>query len=231
MLQGLARADLLRTNPTTGASEPVDSITAAEVGVWVNAELSALWDVLINAHEDYCIKREFIDVVAGIEDYSMPSDFYKLRKVFPICSGQRSARLRKFDLNRLGEADSLASILTSPIEQTKYRLTGNRMFLHPTPTNAAQLELWYIPQFDPLLNLDDEVDFHFPTGWEQYVVEGVAANALEKEDLDATPFRTRQKEILARILIMAEDRDVGEPHQMQDVEGYLNDFDYYYRGY
>jgi hypothetical protein len=222
MLQGLSRADLLRVNATTGDLEPVDSITEGETGAWVNAELAALWDVLVSTYEDYAIKREKINVVAGIEDYSMPSDFYKFRKVFPIQSGRRCAHLRKFDLNKLGEADSLSAILTSPIEETRYRITGNRLFLHPVPTAAAELELWYVQQFDVIYNLDDAVDFRFPTGWEQYVVEGVAANALEKEDLDSTPFRTRQEKILGRIIVMAEDRDVGEPHLMQDTEGYLD---------
>ena len=215
MLAALGRADLLRTNPTTGESEPVDSMSLAEVGIWVNEVSAALWDVLISTHEDYCIKRAKIDVVAGIEDYSMPDDFYKFRKVFPIQSGRRCAALRKFNLSKLGEADSLSAILTSPIEETQYRITGNRLFLHPIPTNVAELELWYVQQFDPLINLDDEIDFRFPSGWELYVIDGVAAMCLEKEDIDASHLRASQDKALQRILIMAEDRDVGEPHQMQ----------------
>ena len=94
------------------------------------------------------------------------------------------------------------------------------------PSNAGQLELWYVPQFDPLINLDDVIDFRFPFGWEQYVVEGIAARLLEKEESDASAHRARQKEILQRILVMAEDRDVGQPHQMQDTEGYIDDWGY-----
>lgn len=218
----LGKADLLRTNAVTGLVEPVDSMDLTDVGLWINLELATLWDILINSSEDYCIKHHTINVVAGIENYSLPDDFYKFRKVFPVSSGIRSPALRKFHLKDLGQADSLAALLTSPIDETRYRITGNRLWLHPEPTNAAELELWYVPQFDILVNVDDLIDFRFPVGWEQYVIEGVAAAALEKENLDSAPFRANQQKALQRILVMVEDRDVGEPHQMQDTEGYLD---------
>ena len=187
----------------------------------LNMELAALWDVLINTYEDYCIRRKTINVLANIEDYSMPSDFYKFRKVFPVISGRRATALKKFNLEDLGEADSLSAILTSPIEETKYKINGNRLWLHPIPTNAAELELWYVPQYTPIENNDDVVDWRYPLGWEDYAIEGLAARWLEKEESDASAQRTRQKEILQRILVMAEDRDVGQPFEMIDAEGML----------
>ena len=220
----LGKADLLRTNPTTGDPEPVDSMDLTEVGIWINEAMAVLWDVLINTYEDYCIKHHTVNVTANTENYALPDDFYKFRKVFPIQSGKRCAVMRKFDLNDLGQADSLSAILTSPIEETRYKITGNRLWLHPEPTNVAELELWYVPQFDPLVNLDDLVDFRFPSGWESYVIDSVAAMALEKEDIDASHLRATQEKALGRILVMAEDRDVGEPHVMQDTEGYLNGY-------
>jgi hypothetical protein len=187
---------------------------------YINFEMAALWDLLIASHEDYLVYRRMIDVVADQEDYLLPEDFYKFRKVFPIVSGRRHYPLKKFDLNELGEADSLSAILTSPIEDTKYSIRGQRLWLHPIPSSAAQLELWYVPQFHYLRNNNDLVPSIFPNGWEEFVVEGVAARLLEKEESDASAQRARQKEVLQRIMILAEDRDVGEPHQMQDVEGY-----------
>ncbi len=218
MMLSLDRADLLRADPVTGNPAAVDSVHMNAVASHVNAELAALWDALIGTYEDYCIKHLQVEVKAGVENYSLPSDFYKFRKVFPIQSGRRCVALRKFDLRDLGEADSLSAIFTSRIEETRYKVNGNRLWLHPIPTNAAELEMWYVPQFDPIVNFDDRIDFRFPFGWEQYVTEGVAARMLEKEESDASAQRTRQKEVLQRILIMAEDRDVGEPFQMIDAE-------------
>ena len=222
----LERADKLAADPTSGDPVPTADVVSNALTYYINAELAVLWDVLVNTYEDYCIRHKAIVVVPDIQEYSMPSDFYKFRKVFPIQNGKRYAPLRKFDLRELGEADTFAAILARPVEYARYRLSGNRLLLHPMPSNAGELELWYVPQFDPILNLNDRVDFRFPAGWEQYAIEGVAARLLEKEESDASAQRARQKEILQRILIMAEDRDVGEPHSMQDTENYLNDWGY-----
>jgi hypothetical protein len=100
-----------------------------------------------------------------------------------------------------------------------------RLWLHPIPTNAATLELWYVPQFKGLENLADLMPVQFPNGWEEYVIEGVAARMLEKEESDASAQRHRQQQVLKRIMTLAEDRDVGEPHQMQDSEGYNTSWD------
>ncbi|MBW2560706.1 MAG: hypothetical protein JRE40_07620 [Deltaproteobacteria bacterium] len=222
VILALERADKLAADPATGDPIPTADIVPNALIYYVNAELSTLWDVLISTYEDYCIKRKAIAVVPDIQEYSMPTDFYKFRKVFPILNSRRHAPLRKFNLRELGEADSFAAILARPIEYTRYRLSGNRLMLHPIPTNTAELELWYVPQYDPILNLQDKIDFRFPAGWEEYAIEGVAARLLEREESDASAQRARQKEILQRILVMAEDRDVGEPHGMQDTENYLD---------
>ena len=221
-----SRADMVRTDPASGLIELVESVEPSGLLLAVNHELAVLWDVMISTYEDYCIKHKIIEVVANTQEYSMPSDFYKFRKIFPIQNGRRYAPLRKFDLRELGEADTFAAILARPIEYARYSVKGNRLWLHPMPSNAGQLELWYVPQFDPIINLNDKIDFRFPFGWDQYVIEGVAAMLLEREESDGSAQRSRQKEILQRILIMAEDRDVGQPHQMQDTEGYIDDWGY-----
>jgi hypothetical protein len=216
------RADMLKDDGT-GNAELSDFVPEVLVLTHVNLELAALWAVLIKTHEDYLVYRRFIDIKANQENYVLPEDFYKFRKVFPIVNGKRGRALKRFDLKDLGAADSSAPLMTSPVEDTRYKVTGSRLWLHPTPTTDVTegLELWYVPQFHMLRNAGDLVPNVFPNGWEEYVIEGVAARMLEKEESDASAQRARQKEILQRILIMAEDRDVGEPFQMQDTEGYL----------
>jgi hypothetical protein len=218
------RADMLVDDGTGNLALANFTGGALNVANYIYLELAALWDALIASHEDYVVYRRFIDIVAGQEDYPLPEDFYKFRKVFPIVSGKRCRPLRKFNLEKLGDADSLAAIYTSEIEDARYKVIGSRLWIHPVPTNSVTrgLELWYVPQFHGLRNQRDLIPHQFPNGWEDYVTEGAAARLLEKEESDSTPQRTRQREILQRILVMVEDRDVGEPHQMQDTEGFLD---------
>ena len=207
-----SRADMLVDN--AGNTEISAFIDAGAAAVAVNSHLAALWDAIILAYEDYCVRRIKVDVKADFENYPLPEDFYKFRKVFPIVNGKRGKPLRKFDLQDLGQEGSLDTLITSSIEDTRYKVNGFRLWLHPMPTGPAQLELWYVPQFDPIVTFEEPIDIRFPMGWEEYVIAGVAAEMLEKEESDSTALRNAQRAALERILIMAEDRDVGEPFQI-----------------
>lgn len=213
------RADMLVVDPTSGDTLVSDFANPVGLLYFFNYELAAIWDAMIASYEDWCIQHHPVGIVAGIENYSMPTDFYKLRKVFPLISGRRGTALKRFDLQDLGEADSTAALITSPLEDSRYKLTGNRLWIHPMPTAAGTLEAWYVPTFRPVENIKDTIDFRMPFGWEDYVIEGLAARMLEKEESDSSHCRREQQRILQRILTMSEDRDVGEPHKMIDTEG------------
>ncbi len=219
------KADMLEI--VSGSPAVSGFITDPAVLSWVNAELAALWDQMVLSGEDYAVKKEVLHLQPNIEEYPLPKDFYKFRKVFPLENGERGLALKKFNINQLGRDVSTAYIQAIRIHETKYRVSGNRIMFHPRPSSAAQVELWYYPMFSPLEQDQEEINQVFPFGWEDYVTEGVAARMLEKEESDSTPCLQRQQQVLVRILQLIEDRDVGEPHSMQDTEGLLSDFDFY----
>jgi len=212
------RADMLKY--VGAVADLSDFLNEGAFTYAVNAELAALWDYLITSYEDYAVKRWLFTTSATQDQYNLPADFYKLRKVFPVLPNGRSYPLRKFDLEEMGAETAEVLIVGTESRQLRYRVMGNRLYFWPVPTNAAEMEVWYIPQYQPITNDEDLIDFRYPNGWEDYVVEGVAARALEKEESDSTPYRQRQREVLQRILASVQDRDVGEPAGMIDAEGY-----------
>ena len=185
----------------------------------VNHELASLWDHLVNAHEDYVIRKEIINVIADQYEYALPKDFYKARKIFPLVNGQRESALRKFNLDEVDSVDNIA-IQGNEINYLKYKVMGYRLHFDPVPSANAEVELWYIPQFKELVNDNDLINFVFPNGWEDYVVNGIAAKAAEKEESFqmAQVCVAAQQRTLQRILQTVQDRDEGEPAGMIDAE-------------
>lgn len=212
------RADMLKY--TLGVADLSDFLNEAMFTYAVNHELAALWDHLVTSYEDYAIKKDFVDLKANQEEYNLPADFYKIRKVFPVLSNGRSWALKRFDMEEIGSETSAILIIGTEVRQLRYRVMGNRLYFHPEPSGPATVEVWYVPQYQPIENDEDLIDFRFPNGWEDFVVEGVAARALEKEESESSHCRSRQREILQRILASVQDRDVGEPSGMIDTEGY-----------
>ncbi|MHA2064274.1 MAG: phage adaptor protein [Candidatus Thorarchaeota archaeon] len=212
------RADMLKY--VAGVPDLSDFLEPGMFTYAVNHELASLWDHLITSYEEYAIKKHYIEIQANQEEYNLPADFYKIRAVYPVLPNGRSWKLRRFTMDDIGSETSVAVIVSTEVRSLRYRVMGNRLYFWPQPSAPATMEVWYIPQYQPLENNDDLIDFRYPNGWEDFVIEGVAARALEKEESDSTHCRTRQREILQRILASVQDRDVGEPVEMIDQEGY-----------
>jgi len=220
------RADMLADD--AGTAIPTPFINEGSLLYFVNVELASLWDHLIMSNEEYASKRYKFSVIQNVEEYVMPDDFYKLRKVFPIDSyGNRGNAMKKFQLDELGRDDLYNIIHTSGLCDARYRLMGKRLFIYPIPTASSiytNIEVWYYHDYPHIENYKDLLPHHYPAGWEDYVVEGIAARLKEKVDEDSSPFKARQKEVLTRILSIVQERDYSEPHQMiHDDSG-----EYYY---
>jgi len=215
MFLAAERADML-TYDAVGDLVLDDFILESSMLYFVNEELAALWDHLIASYEDYHVKRENLKIIANTDNYSLPKDFYKSRKLFPIVNGKREKALKKFNMRDLGYDEAYAYLTTYRVDDLSYRILGNRVWFMPIPSSNGDVELWYVPQYDPIENLQDKIHFSFPTGWEDYVIEGIAARLLEKEESDPSGCLRRQQMVLARILQTMEDRDIGEPHRMID---------------
>jgi hypothetical protein len=212
------RVDMLVDN--AGVAEVSAFVNEGGLLYAVNVDLAALWDRLVLSNQDYCIKRHMIAIVANVEDYVLPDDYYKMRKVFPLdSSGNRGNAMRKFNLDELGREDVYNILPTAGLFETKYRVMGKRLFIYPVPTAATTfptIEIWYYHDYPHVANVKDLIPHHYPAGWEDYVVEGIAARLKEKVDEDSTPYLRRQKNALSRIMEVVQDRDHAEPAQMLD---------------
>jgi hypothetical protein len=211
------RADMLVDN--AGTLELTAFVEENAMLYNVNVELAALWDHLILSNEDWALKKYVVKLEANKEDYLLPKDFYKFRKIFPLdSSGNRGKPMRRFDMERLGKEDIYNIPVVSGTFDRKYRVMGMRIYFDPVPLAAEDAELWYYQDYPHVENDLDLVPVHYPKGWEDYVVEGCAARLMEKIESDSSPMRSRQKEVLARIISVIQDRDLDEPHQMIDME-------------
>lgn len=79
---------------------------------------------------------------------------------------------------------------------------------------------------DPVIYGSVETRLDFYSGWDEYVICATAIDALTKEESDITAVMGQLERVRARILAVAELRDVGEPVTVTDVGTYYSDFAY-----
>ncbi len=160
---------------------------------YVNSGLSELHDILVNSYEDYLRKKQTITIVAGTEEYGLPSDFLKAMKLYWLSNGRRF----NIDQYHLREVSG-------------YRAS---------PIQAGTVEMWYIPQFTPLQDDSETISPVFPVGWEDFAALNAAIRLSIREESDPSPLIQEREIQRQRILESAEPRDSGESGAVGDYYG------------
>tara|TARA_R100001530_G_scaffold7148_3_gene7983 strand:+ start:1823 stop:2521 length:699 start_codon:yes stop_codon:yes gene_type:complete len=178
---------------------------ADRVDDYINSAASEMYDILVNAYEDYFLTTNTITLVSGTEDYALPSDFYKAKRVYYVSGGRRFA-IDRFNL------DDLSGAKTGPL-------------------STGSAELWYVPEmtFMDTAGPTDTVGEIIPpmvNGWADFLAISAAIKLLIREESDPSALM-REKEVLKqRMISMAEPRDAGLPDTIQDTSRRWADIGY-----
>lgn len=149
---------------------------------YANRWIAKLFDLLIQASPDYVSAETTVSVVAGQRLYQLPGDFRTLQAVLV----QDGRRVRKL-----------------------FPMRGDERGYSETPTLSATLIVEYIPT-PPRLQLDSDT-YDFVSGWEQFVIAGMARDALAKEESDTSVVEMIMQTEAARIQSTSSNRDRGQP--------------------
>lgn len=172
----------------TGSSFPV----TARLTDYINAGYAELYEILVTAYgADYVRSTQSVSLVPGTEAYSLPTDFYKMLRVFEV-SGSKRWAVERFN----------------PAQLDGYRNTG--------PAASGTLELWYAPHVTKLSGASDVVHVSVCTGWEDFIALHAAIRLLEREQNDPTALMAERDRIRQRIIDNAGPRDLGIPDEIED---------------
>lgn len=171
----------------------------------INASLSELYDLLIDADEARYLVESPITVVAGTADYAMPATFYLLVGVDVADSSMKSG-YRPLERYAFRERH-LYQYTASTKADTRYEVRGDKLRLYPTPTWAGTIQVAFIPACTTLVADGDTFDG--VNGWEEWLVTDVLIkhNILRREVVEYLERRQAREE--ARILKRRIDRARG----------------------
>ena len=192
-----------------------DFVKNDELIDYINDSLSELWDILVASCQDYFIHRHKFNLVVDQESYPLPSDFYKLTKVFYVDTNGRN-KMNKVNLDKLDYFSNTATSTTSEDSDAMYFISGNKFWITPPPATADVIELWYVPQATKLMSDSDEVDISIVNGWDKYITASVLAIIKAKEESDPTFWLMEKERQERRIVRMATNRDQSESESVSD---------------
>lgn len=147
--------------------------------------LSQLYELVVSRWKDYYIAPpSYLSLLPNTQSYPLPLDFRAMSQVYLVfgaypnsaslnqtTANQRKQPLRRFNWNQYQAYASIGSGVNPGQWPQMYRIVGRNILFTPvtniTYTNA--IELWYTPQYEPPINVNDTIDPVLPNGWERWV--------------------------------------------------------------
>ena len=180
------RARALDYADMTGSNFPVE----ARVDDYINSAASEMYDILVNAYEDYFLATQSITLVPGTEDYALPSDFYKAKRVY-YTTGSRRFSIHPFNLEEVDGARN--SALSAGTAELWYVPEMSLMKPSTVITGATQANPCVITSANHGLDTGDSVTISGVVGMTElnggvYTITKVSDNTFSLNDVDSSAF-------------------------------------------
>ena len=229
----------LRTQTRSLLGEPTATDwTNAELNLLINTYYHKVHSAVVNVFEDYApLSTSNMTTVANQQEYSLPSDLLKLRRVeinYDV-SNANSAPLRAFPMpmdsvrRDLGNTNLGVTILRNPF----YFLRGSVVGFVPVPTRAGTdaIKVWYNPVLTDLSADTDTINIPYPDNYWMLIVYGATADALrfeQQESQEALQLEAKFERGIQQMQEELEDRVADETKFVTDTRGESLDFELNY---
>lgn len=210
-------------NLQTRARERADMVNSqfisdAELNTYINMGMLELYDMLVQANEDYFTTSTNLTISAGSNTAALPATFYKLRGLdFSLNGSYVNVPLFNFqDRNRASSRNIWSNLLG---DGRRYRVFADNIMIQDIDNAAGSYRAWYIPSLSYLVNTSDTLPASLSKfGWDEYIVLFAAERMLSKEESDTAEVRAQRGELANRITAMSTDRQVDQSEQIADVQ-------------
>lgn len=202
----------------------------------INQSSNRLYDLLITKFGDkYFLAPPLQFQTNGTANYLLPdgalySNAPALYKLAGVDVGINASNNEWFTLPKFNWIDRNrdSTLQLAGTVQSIYGLAycdfGNTLFFIPLPTNAQEIQLWYIPVLTQMLQDTDMMPFSI-SGWSELVIVDAAIKALVKEESydQAKALGEERDALIERIETTAANRDVGQPNTVSNTRARAGD--------
>lgn len=219
----MAAGDLTLLQLKTLARQEADQVNSlfvsdAELTSYINQSYFELYDLMVQKYgDDYFVGLPYVFTPNGTDDrYALPADFYKAIGVDLNLgnAGDSWITIHRFNMSDRNRFAVPNFQNFYGVTNLRYRLSGDTIWLTPTPTSGQQMRIWYVPRMVELV-ADGDVAKGV-SGWLEYVVVDAAMKMMAKEESDVSVLMARKQMLIQRIESAAENRDAGQPMVVAD---------------
>lgn len=161
--------------------------TPVQVKSWLNNAQYEVQKLLLQAGENYYLKRVQTTLVIGQNDYVLPDGFLKLHRLEIVTSGlppnENTTPMAPITVN---QQDLVPGMQGTP---QFYYLKKNRITLLPAPDSNLTLRLWYSPIVTQMV-LDSDTP-NCPEQYHEYIAVLATWDGLLKDGRETRPMKDK----------------------------------------
>ena len=183
-------------------------IDTDEANALINEGAQHLYNWLISTGENYVWREYQGQLSPSVTDFLLPNDFFKALNVFVVSQGQYRP------IPRL-----MLSEWAGSFGRFGYMIIDNYIrFSQPVSSPSTTISLWYVPQYQDLINDTDTFNFQYIPGHVEFIVNQAVIAARLKEESDTSALERRQAQIIQLIETDMANRDMGKHQHVVDAE-------------
>jgi hypothetical protein len=187
--------------------------TATQVNSFLNNAQKELQKLLLNAGQNYYVKRYQTTTVINQADYVLMDDFEKLHRLELVISGTPPTEaVTPINSITINQQDLLLGNTATPCG---YFIKKNRLVLFPTPNAAQTLRMYYSPRVADM-TLDTDVP-DAPAQYHEYIAVLAAHDCLMKDGRDPSTLQAKIKYYEEMLKNDAQERQVDGPRTIVDT--------------
>lgn len=188
--------------------------TPTQVNAWLNNGQREAQKQLIQAGENFYVKRVSTICVTNADTYALPDDFMRLHKLEIVLSGVPPNEVRdSLYFVTLGQLDQVSMSTGTP---EAYCIRKNCLVIRPIPDSAKTLYMDYSPIVSDM-TLDSDMP-NVPTQYQEYIAVLATIDGLLKDQRDPSPMLAKKEFYLQLMKADSENRQVSQPREVVSTE-------------
>ena len=208
--------------------------TDTEINRWINQGYHQVVTAAVETFEDYYLSQHTkTDSVGDQQEYTLPSDFYKMRRVeinYDVDSANSEPqRARRIDIDEVRTQLENTDVGGSVLRCAAYYVIGDRIGFIPIPdkTGTDAIAIWYVKQVADMTTSTETPDIPYPDRYWHLISFFAAAKGLRKgqqESTEADKLEAQLERGLKRMKEELEDRISEDGKRVIDTSGENVDF-------
>lgn len=190
--------------------------TSAQMNVFINNAQREVQKQLVQAGQNYYLKRAETTTVVGQADYILPTDFLKSHRLEWIDSGTgtNESRIQIYPIT-VNQQNITTPALGIP---AVYSLLQERFTLYPTPQSAKVVRLYYSYRVTDMSADSDTPDV--PADYHEYIAILAAMDGFVKDDRAPQNLVKKMEDYKVLMKQTADDRRQDKPRRVLITDEY-----------